>query len=106
MVSAGAFAGALLNLFASPHWSRLLTLDLHGNGADDAVVEALADGRFPDLTELWLGSCPLVGDTGGRALYDSPHLGGLRVLDLRGTLVRNPAVVQNLRRRFGSKLQI
>ena len=101
MVSAWATADALQDLFASWHWGRVLALDLHGNQTDDEVAANLADGRFPDLTELWLG-WSLVGNSGGRALAASPHLSHLRFLDLRSTRVTDPTVRAALTRRFGS----
>jgi uncharacterized protein (TIGR02996 family) len=104
MVSAQATDAALLALLASPHWGRVQVLDLHGNRADEAV-DVIAGGRFPDLTELWLGSNP-VGNDGGRNLARSPHLTSLRWLDLRGTLITDPAIRQSLVRRFGSGVKL
>ena len=105
MVAARAEAHALQALFASEYLGRLTVLDLHGNRADDAVAADLADGRFPELAELWLGS-NRVGNRGGAALAASPHLANLRLLDLRGNAVNDPAAQAALRRRFGPALKL
>ncbi|AWM38470.1 hypothetical protein GobsT_33790 [Gemmata obscuriglobus] len=60
LVAGRADASALRALVNSPHLGRLSVLDLHGNYADDDTAAALADGRFPALAELWLGSNPVV----------------------------------------------
>lgn len=99
LISARTDAENLRDLFASPHLQNLLVLDLHNNGADDEVARDLADGRFPTLTELWLGSNP-VGNAGSQALAASPHLGQLRVLDLRGCRITDAGVRSALIRRF------
>ncbi|MBN9121098.1 MAG: TIGR02996 domain-containing protein [Planctomycetes bacterium] len=110
MVSPYTTATALRALFASPHLARLRVLDLHGqtsfyihDPAVDTVAADIADGRFPDLEELWLGS-NRIGNDGAMALAHSPHLDKLRVLDLRN----NPftALRAELRRRFGSALKM
>jgi uncharacterized protein (TIGR02996 family) len=103
MVSAGAHRDELRVLLASPYLGRLQVLDLHGNGADDAVVADIADGRFPDLTELWLGANPF-GQAGALTLAHSPHLDKLRVLHLTGSALNSTrsALVQ----RFGSALKV
>jgi uncharacterized protein (TIGR02996 family) len=105
IVAGRATANTLRTLFASPYLSRLTTLDLHGNHADDAVAADLADGRFPDLAELWLGN-NRVGVPGALALANSPHLTKLRLLDLRGNMLTDPTAQTALRRRFGSALKV
>lgn len=102
LVAARTSASVLRHLFASPHLGKLTVLDLHGNWADDAVAAEIADGRFPDLTELWLGS-NTIGDAGATALVNSPHLKKLRLIDLRN----NPlsGAHQALHKRFGKALQ-
>lgn len=85
MVSARAAATHLRALLASPHLLNLKVLDLHGNAADDGVAGDIADGRFPHLAELWLGS-NAIGNAGALALARSPHLNGLQLLDLQGNL--------------------
>lgn len=103
MVSAGADAPELQRLLASEHLGRLTVLDLHGNRADDAVAADIADGRLPELAELWLGA-NAVGNAGAAALARSPHLAKLRFLDLR----LNPFTASRhaLLSRFGSKLKL
>jgi uncharacterized protein (TIGR02996 family) len=114
MVGALAAAVALRALFASPHLGKLRVLELDGDTAfythpapivmvDDAVAADIADGRFPDLEELWLGSNQ-IGNDGAMALAHSEHLGKLRVLDLRN----NPFTVLRaaLLKRFGKALKI
>ncbi len=104
-VIAGASAPVLRALFASPHLHRLTVLDLHGSLVDDATVADIADGRFPDLAELLLGS-NVVGDAGANALVASSPLANLRFLDLRGNPVADRSVRAALRRRFGSKTKL
>ncbi len=105
LVAARAGASELRDLFASPHLHRVTALDLHGNRADDAVAADLADGRFPDLAELWLGS-NTIGNVGARALAASPHLNNIRVIDLRNNAINEPAARTALRRRYGKGLTI
>jgi uncharacterized protein (TIGR02996 family) len=106
LVAGRAEAEVLRPLFASPHLGQLRILDLHGNYARDAGAADLADGRFPDLMELWLGSNG-IGDAGAAALAATPHLARLRVLDLRNNPdVDDPAVRHALRRRFGAALKL
>lgn len=105
MVSARIDAANLRDLFASPHLRNLLVLDLHNNWVDDEVASDLADGRFPMLTELWLGAT-LVGNAGGHALAASPHLGQLRMLDLRGCPVTEAGVRAALTHRFKSVVKL
>jgi uncharacterized protein (TIGR02996 family) len=113
MVSPHTTAAALRVLFASPHLARLRVLDLHGQtsfqshgpaAVDDAVAADIADGRFPDLEELWLGS-NVIGNDGARALAHSPHLDRLRVLDLQNNPIADRAVWNALRKRFGKALK-
>jgi uncharacterized protein (TIGR02996 family) len=105
LVSARADPGTLRDLFASSYLGKLTILDLHNNRADDAVAEDIADGRFPDLTELWLGS-NTVGNSGARALANTPHLTNLRLLDLSGNRGIDHATRTALNRRFGKALQV
>ena len=86
LVAARRSAESLRQLFASPHLRGLSSIDLHGNWADDAVASDIADGRFPDLVELWLGANRIT-DAGALALANSPHLKKLRVLDLTATRI-------------------
>ncbi len=102
---AGATAGALGALFASPHLARLSVLDLYGNRVDNTVVAEIADGRFPGLTELRLGA-NIIGDAGALALARSPHLPNLRLIDLSGNPIQDRAARTALRRRFGSALKL
>ncbi|MDY3555634.1 TIGR02996 domain-containing protein [Gemmata sp. JC717] len=85
----GAPAGTLRDLFRSPHLARLAALDLYNSRVDDALASEIADGRFRELRELLLGA-NAVGNVGGRALAASPHLAGLRKLDLRGNSLDHP----------------
>jgi uncharacterized protein (TIGR02996 family) len=105
LVAARAQAGTLRDLLASPHLGKLTALDLHGNRADDSVAEDIADGRFPDLAELWLGNNQ-VGADGALALAQSPHLTKLRLLDLSGNRGIDHATRTALKRRFGSALKV
>ena len=105
MVAARANADMLRKLLASEHLGRHTVLDLHGNHADDATAEDIADGRFPDLAELWLGS-NLVGNRGAAALAASKSFTHIRLLDLRNNAVNGPPTQAALRRRFGSALKL
>ena len=106
MVGARAVVRAIRGLLGSPHLGRLTILDLHGNGADDAVAADLADGRFPDLAELWLGS-NAIGNRGALALANTRHLSRLRFLDLRGNVgIDDHAARAALLRRFGSAVKL
>jgi uncharacterized protein (TIGR02996 family) len=95
----------LSDLLASPYLGRLTALELDRTEADDTAATAIADGRFPDLTELYLGTTR-VGDGGARALADSPHLPKLRLLDLRGNRITSPTVRAALVRRFGKAVKL
>jgi len=106
LVAGRASTEVLRALFASPHLGRLRVLDLHGNWTRDAGAADLADGRFPDLVELWLGSND-IGNAGADALAASPHLAQLRMLDLRNNPQIDARATRNaLRRRFGAALKI
>jgi uncharacterized protein (TIGR02996 family) len=114
MVSAHTTASALRVLLAAPHLRWLRVLELDGNTAfnaprhatvDDAVAADIADGRFPDLEELWLGS-DRIGNGGALALAHSPHLNKLRVLDLRNNQINDHAARNALRKRFGTALKM
>jgi uncharacterized protein (TIGR02996 family) len=104
MVASRAEASKLQTLLASEHLRRLTVLDLHGNHGDDAVAADLADGRFPDLAELWLGSNQ-IGDRGARALAASPLLAHLRLLDVRNNAISHPARAALLTK-FGSAVKV
>jgi uncharacterized protein (TIGR02996 family) len=101
----GAPAATLRALFASPYLAQLIALDLYRSHVTDALAAELADGRFPDLAELGLGS-NTIGDGGASALANSPHLSHLRLLDLRNNRICDPTVQTALRRRFGSALKL
>ena len=105
MVGGRASPAALRMLLGSVHLGRLTILDLHGNRADSDVAADIADGRFPDLAELWLGS-NAVTNRGAAALASSPHLAGLRLLDLRGNPIDNHTTRAALVSRFRSKVKL
>lgn len=104
LVAGRADAGALRAMLASPHLGKLTILDLHGNFADDDTVADIADGRFPELAELWLGN-NRIGIRGGLALANSPRLGNLRLLDLSGNQLRDAVTRDALRQRFGKAVK-
>jgi uncharacterized protein (TIGR02996 family) len=105
LISRGTPAAVLRAMFASPHLARLTAIDLYGSGADNAFAADLADGRFPDLAELHLGSCA-IGHAGARALADSPHLNNVRAIDLWNNPINDPAARNALRKRFGKALKM
>lgn len=92
-------------LLRSPHLARLKALELDGNEAADRVAADLADGRFPELGELWLGQNRIT-DAGGRALADGPGLDRLHRLDLSNNRIDDPGVRAALVRRFGSAVKL
>ena len=105
MVSARAGAAAVRALLVSPHLGRLRVLDLHDTGADDAVAADLAAGRFPELTELWLGS-NVISDAGAFTLANALHLPTLQLLDLRNNFIADHATRAMLLRHFGTKVKL
>lgn len=104
MIRARASEEALRDLLASPHLARLNILDLHLNYAGDGTAADIADGRFRELTELWLGS-NRIGNAGARALANSPHLATLRFLELSGNTIHH-AIRAALVNRFGSAVKV
>jgi uncharacterized protein (TIGR02996 family) len=104
LIGARAEERALQDLLGSPYLGQLTALDLDGNRAGNGVAANLADGRFPVLEELWLGS-NRIGDAGGHALAESPHLDRLTLLDLRGNSI-SASVKTALRRRFGPRVKL
>jgi uncharacterized protein (TIGR02996 family) len=100
MIRAQAEEAVLRDLLASPHLAGLIVLDLHWNYAGDDI----ADGRFPALTELWLGT-NRIGNAGGQALARTPHLGALRFLELSGNTIHH-AVRAALVKRFGPAVKL
>jgi uncharacterized protein (TIGR02996 family) len=104
LIGARAEERPLRDLLASPYLGQLTALDLDGNRAGNGVAAMLADGRFPALEELWLGS-NRIGDAGGDAIADSPHLDRLTLLDLRGNSI-SATVKTALSRRFGPRVKL
>lgn len=83
LCAAGLGNGGLNVLLRSPHLGRVEVLDLSFNGLCDAGVGCLADCRsLPGLTALHLNDNQLISAGGVRRLADSPHLSGLRALDV------------------------
>ncbi len=106
LVASRADADSLRSLLASAYLGKLTILDLHGNFANDDVAADIADGRFSEIAELWLGN-NRIGVAGATALIDSPHLANLRVLDLSGNDFRRDQPTRDaLKRRFGKVLQL
>jgi uncharacterized protein (TIGR02996 family) len=105
IVAVGTPAATLRELFASPYLGKLTKLDLYGSGVDDALAAEIADGRFPDMAELLLGSNE-VGYFGAMALANSPNLGNIRAINLWNNRINNAAAQGALRKRFGKALTI
>lgn len=105
LIASRVSAESLRELFASPHLRKLAIIDLHGNLANDAFAWDIVDGRFPELTELWLGN-NTISAGGAMALASSPHLTKLRILDLRGNHAIDREGRTALRQRFGSALKM
>ena len=101
----GTPAATLRDLFASPYLAKLTKLDLYGSWVDDALASEIADGRFPDMAELRLGSNAITDD-GANALAISPHLTQIRLLDLRNNPLTGRTARNALRHRFGSALKM
>jgi uncharacterized protein (TIGR02996 family) len=74
-------ARAAAALAASPHLGRLRRLDLTQCRVGPEEARAVASAQFGALAELRLFSDP-IGAEGMAALARSPHLAGLRLLDL------------------------
>jgi uncharacterized protein (TIGR02996 family) len=105
IIGARAADAALRHLLASPHLHHLIVLDLDGNRAGDRTAEEIADGRFPNLEELWLGA-NRIGNSGARVLATSKHLAKLRLLDLRGNAVHDLEARAALVKRFGRGVRL
>ncbi|MBA4063484.1 MAG: hypothetical protein C0501_07180 [Isosphaera sp.] len=80
---------------AGPGTVGLRVLDLSRNRLGADRVEPLAAPAFSDLRVLRLWSNPL-GNAGAAALFASPHLAGLKVLDVSYCLVGDDALRQLL----------
>lgn len=104
-VIGGTGAAPLVALFDSPHLHNLTKLDLHGCRANDALVAAIADGRFPRLTELHLSAHDVTA-AGVRALAHSPHLNDLALLDLNAHWHFTPAMRGPLKAKFGKRVKL
>ena len=78
------------NLFASPHLSRLATLDLHGLSLSAADLEPLAEhpnlSRLRELLLVW----NRLGNEGAALLANMPQLSGLESLDLSSNGITDP----------------
>jgi uncharacterized protein (TIGR02996 family) len=105
LISSRAEDRTLRTLLASPYLSRLIAIHLDNNRAGNGVALDIADGRFPVLEELWLGS-NRVGNEGADALAATPFLSMLRVLDLSGNRITNAAIRAALARRFRRGLKL
>ncbi len=83
LCGAGLENGGLNVLLRSPHLGKVETLDLSFNGLSDTAVGRLAECRtLPGLTALHLNDNGRITADGVARLAESPHFGGLRVLDL------------------------
>jgi uncharacterized protein (TIGR02996 family) len=125
-------AGTWDHLVACPFLSRLVELQLHGHGETGTeLVGALISAnqmpelrgltlRFLGLTDLdvarlvghpWIArlttldlSDNLIGEGGVRDLIESPHLDGLKTLELQGIPIHDARMIYRLMERFGSRL--
>lgn len=85
--------GGLNILLRSPHLGKVESLDLSFNGISDPGVRLLADCRYlPSLTALHLNDNGQISASGMKRLAESPHLGGLRVLDISANDVGDAGV--------------
>ncbi len=83
LCGAGLENGGLNVFLRSPHLGRVEALDLSFNGISDAGVWRLAECRnLPALTALHLNDNGQITAAGVKRLAESPHFGGLKVLDL------------------------
>src|SRR5262249_22665516 len=95
----------LQDVLYSPFLKRLRTLDLRGCGVRHIGAHVVATAQPLTALRRLLLSGNAVGDVGARALAESPHLGGLEVLDLRDSGTRlKPATVEARRARFGGRV--
>ncbi|MCU0703597.1 MAG: TIGR02996 domain-containing protein [Fimbriiglobus sp.] len=85
--------GGLNVLLRSPHLGHVEALDLSFNGLCDAGVWRLAEcSGLPSLAALHLNDNGLITASGVKRLAESPHFGGLRVLDLSANDVGDAGV--------------
>ena len=83
LCDAGLGNGGLNVLLRSLHLGRVEVLDLSFNGLCDAGAWRLAESRaVPSLVALRLNDNGLISAAGVKRLAESPHLRGLRELDL------------------------
>ncbi|OWK47375.1 TIGR02996 domain-containing protein [Fimbriiglobus ruber] len=97
--------GGVNVLARSPYLTRVETLDLSFNGLCDGGVRLLARATgFSRLRALYLTDNGQISAEGVRALAESPHLGGLRVLDVSGNDVGDAGVKAVVSSRYLTRL--
>jgi uncharacterized protein (TIGR02996 family) len=97
--------GGVNVLLRSPYLTRLQDLDLSFNGLCDGGVQLLArSAAVPRLRALALSDNGRIGAAGVAALADSPHLAGLRALDVSGNDVTDAGIRAVTGSRFLTRL--
>ncbi len=92
-------------LLRSPHLGRVESLDLSFNGLCDGGAAVVARSRStPRLRALYLTDNGQISGKGIESLATSPHLAGLRVLDVSGNDVNDAGVQAIVESRFLTKL--
>ncbi len=97
--------GGVNVLLRSPYLGRVQGLDLSFNGVCDGGVQLLArSASLSRLRALALSDNGQVGSDGLAMLADSPHLAGLRALDVSGNAVGDAGVRAVVRSRHLTRL--
>jgi uncharacterized protein (TIGR02996 family) len=97
--------GGLNVLLRSPYLTRVQILDLSFNELCDSGMQLLAQSAaLPRLRSLALTDNGRIGAPGLKLLAESPHLAGLRVLDVSGNDVSDAGVRAVVRSRFLTRL--
>jgi uncharacterized protein (TIGR02996 family) len=126
-------AGAWKHLAECPYLGQLEVLDLDSRGPAGEIVTALTDSvALGAVRELGLKWCALgdeqtarlirhpwvtrlrrldlssnhIGPEGGWAIAESPHLGGLEFLNLRGNPLTDTPAAEAVRRRFDGRVRM
>jgi uncharacterized protein (TIGR02996 family) len=97
--------GGVNVLLRSPFLTRLQELDLSFNGLCDGGAQLIAcSAATPRLRALALSDNQRIGAAGVALLAESPHLAGLRALDVSGNDVGDAGVRSVTRSRFLTRL--
>lgn len=97
--------GGVNVLLRSPYLAQVRELDLSFNGVCDGGVRLLARSTaMPRLRSLALSDNGRISSDGLAMLAGSPHLSGLRALDVSGNAVGDEGIREAIRSRYLSQL--